>query len=62
MEMIQCQARQGTNVRCHPVIEAWGKDAGNWCPGHLVKADEDADGGGNQGGGIGEKGRVGGLG
>lgn len=39
MEFIQCPDRHGTNVQCHPVPKEWGKDANNYCSGHLVKAD-----------------------
>jgi hypothetical protein len=39
MEFIQCPARQGTNVKCHPVTREWGKDSTNYCSKHLVKPD-----------------------
>ncbi|KAH7227615.1 hypothetical protein BKA60DRAFT_123967 [Fusarium oxysporum] len=39
MEFIQCQVRQGTNTRCHPIIKEWAKDSSNYCSRHLVKPD-----------------------
>ncbi|KAH7032109.1 hypothetical protein B0J12DRAFT_306308 [Macrophomina phaseolina] len=39
MEFVQCEARRGSNVKCDPVEEAWGKDSLNYCPRHLVKPD-----------------------
>ncbi|KAF2651897.1 hypothetical protein K491DRAFT_696042, partial [Lophiostoma macrostomum CBS 122681] len=39
MEIFQCAERQGTNVKCHPVTEEWGKDSTNYCSQHLVKPD-----------------------
>ncbi|PVH77532.1 hypothetical protein DL98DRAFT_517273 [Cadophora sp. DSE1049] len=39
MEFTQCLPRQGTNVRCDPITEVWGKDSTNYCSRHLVKPD-----------------------
>lgn len=39
MEFVQCAARQGTNVKCHPIIKRWVKDSTNYCSRHLVKPD-----------------------
>ncbi|KAL7943543.1 hypothetical protein V8C42DRAFT_329369, partial [Trichoderma barbatum] len=40
MEFIQCPQRQGTNVRCRPIIREWGKDSANYCSRHLVEPDD----------------------
>lgn len=39
MEFKQYNERQGTNVKCHPVLKDFGKDSTNYCPRHLVKPD-----------------------
>ncbi|KAK0732981.1 hypothetical protein B0T26DRAFT_682522 [Lasiosphaeria miniovina] len=36
MEFVQCEERQGTNVRCTPVTKRHRKDAQNFCESHLV--------------------------
>ncbi|KAE8340633.1 hypothetical protein BDV24DRAFT_133537 [Aspergillus arachidicola] len=41
-EFVQCDERQGTNVRCHPILKRWGKDSTNYCKNHLVKPDAPA--------------------
>jgi hypothetical protein len=38
-EFEQCVARQGSNVRCHPVLKRPRKDSTIYCPRHLVKPD-----------------------
>ena len=42
MEFVQCAERQGTIVKCNPITKVWGKDASNYCSGHLVKPDAPA--------------------
>ncbi|KAF1359208.1 hypothetical protein EJ07DRAFT_120739 [Lizonia empirigonia] len=39
MEFVQCEGRQGTNVKCQPVEKRFGKDSANYCSKHLVKPD-----------------------
>ena len=39
MEFIQCPARQGTNVKCHPITKELGRNSTNYCSRHLVKPD-----------------------
>ncbi|KAK3375593.1 hypothetical protein B0T24DRAFT_616618 [Lasiosphaeria ovina] len=36
MEFVQCEERQGTNVRCTPITKRHRKDAQNFCESHLV--------------------------
>ncbi|KAF0642333.1 hypothetical protein FPSE5266_20133 [Fusarium pseudograminearum] len=38
-EFVQCEARQGTNVRCHRLARESLKNATNHCQNHLVKPD-----------------------
>jgi hypothetical protein len=35
----QCAERRGTIVKCKPVIKVLGKEAENYCQGHLVFPD-----------------------
>lgn len=35
-EFVQCLARQGTNVKCKPVIKVQGRISTNYCRTHLV--------------------------
>lgn len=37
MEVVQCDERQGSNVRCHPLEQVVAKYTKNYCRGHLVK-------------------------
>ena len=37
MEFVQCEERQGTNVKCDPAQKRQGKESTNYCPRHLVK-------------------------
>ncbi|OAX30917.1 hypothetical protein K503DRAFT_777783 [Rhizopogon vinicolor AM-OR11-026] len=36
-EFVQCQMRQGTNVKCSPVTRTQGGISANYCSQHLVK-------------------------
>ena len=36
MEFVQCEERQGTNVRCNRTKKEKAKDAANFCSKHLV--------------------------
>jgi hypothetical protein len=35
----QCAERRGTIVKCNPVVKVLGKEAENYCQGHLVFPD-----------------------
>ncbi|KAH7376416.1 hypothetical protein B0T11DRAFT_272294 [Plectosphaerella cucumerina] len=36
-EFVQCEERQGTNIKCEKIDKAWEKDSPHYCSGHLVK-------------------------
>lgn len=42
MEFVQCEGRQNSNVKCHPVEKKFSKEAPNYCSDHLVKPDAPA--------------------
>ncbi|BCS00012.1 uncharacterized protein AKAW2_50353A [Aspergillus luchuensis] len=39
MEFVQCDGRQGSNVKCKPIKKELGKNSTNYCKGHLVNPD-----------------------
>ncbi|KAF2789272.1 hypothetical protein K505DRAFT_253705, partial [Melanomma pulvis-pyrius CBS 109.77] len=36
IRLCQCAGRQGTNVKCQPILKRFGKDSTNYCSKHLV--------------------------
>jgi len=54
MEFVQCEERQGTNVKCNRTRKEKAKDAANFCSKHSVSVKDvrvEMVGGGSQGAG-----------